>query len=68
MKIAIVGGGPSAIFAILACEKSGIVPDLYIREMRIQPGAFWFHWIPDILIPLVKPSRIYISSLGSKEE
>src|SRR3990172_8148399 len=67
-KIAIVGGGPSALFAIMACADCGIVPDVFYRELRLQPGAFWFHWVPDWIDSVVSSSSIKINSVGTRRD
>lgn len=67
-RIAIVGGGASAAYAILACEEHGIKPDVYIDQLRVQPGAFWLKWLPERLENSFEKIMVMINSGGTREE
>jgi hypothetical protein len=46
-KVAILGFGPSALFATIACNERDIVPDIFSTERAINvAGAFYLHMVP----------------------
>ena len=70
MKIAIIGSGLSSMYAIMACNRYEIKPHLFIRDIKIQPGAFWLKFLPTIwnLKFEQAKTKISISFKGSVEE
>jgi hypothetical protein len=48
--VAILGAGPSAAFALLACLDNHISPTVYAPNGIVDPpGAFYLHWLPESL-------------------
>lgn len=69
MKVAIIGSGPSAAFALLACSSFGIVPTMYLKNsVTFQPGAFFIHELPFIPAYEVIRYPVSIMSLGTRQE
>jgi hypothetical protein len=66
-KIAIVGGGPSAVFAIMACKDLGIKPDVFAPGLGNNLGAFWFHWVPPVWEKFTLKVPIKIKFVGDRE-
>lgn len=66
-SVAIVGGGPSSVFALLACRDSGISPMIVNRAISVQPGAFWFHKLPESEAQFHKPVKIHVGFVGTRE-
>jgi hypothetical protein len=47
-KVAIMGFGPSAIYAIMACNSADVIPDVIANGPTISAaGAFYYHWLPN---------------------
>jgi len=47
VRVLIVGAGPSAAFAALACKDLGITPIVMTKDVPIEfPGAFYIHRVP----------------------
>ena len=66
--VAIVGGGPSAAFALMACTDLGIEPSIYSRGISIQPGAFWFHKLPETFSRDFKKETILVELVGRRQD
>lgn len=52
MKVAILGSGPAAAYAVMACREEGIVPTVISDRspQTDQVGAFFLHWLPPWLV------------------
>lgn len=69
MKVAIVGSGASAAFAVWACQDVGVTP-LVISDKApsVQSsGAFFLHWLPESVRAYFPQLNVLISSQGSAE-
>jgi hypothetical protein len=67
MKIAIVGGGLSALNAVFACNANGIIPDVFIKDSPISLGAVYLRIIPDYLQERFRKQKIGTSFIGTRE-
>lgn len=68
MKVAILGTGPSAAYAGMACETAEVEYEIISNKHppQLYPGAFWARTNPlDYKIPAF---QVYISSVGSAIE
>jgi len=65
-SVAIVGFGPSAMYAVLACNSVGIIPKVYANRLSIPRGAFWLYKLPDLDHRFMKHS-IVMKPQGSEE-
>lgn len=48
-RIAIIGGGISSMYAILACHENGIKPDVYAKEISPPVGAVYLRFLPKFI-------------------
>ena len=67
MKVAILGTGPSAAYAALACDQYNVECDILSKTSPpvFYAGAFWPRHLPtNNLLPLY---RVYISRVGTAE-
>lgn len=66
-RVLIIGSGPSAAFAVLACQDAGA--DFHVMSstpaMMDQAGAFFIHWVPERL--KAWPARVQIWGTGTRE-
>lgn len=46
-RVAILGGGPSAAFALQACRDRNVAPEVFANEHTQPRGAFYVHWVPE---------------------
>lgn len=71
MKVAILGSGPSAAFAVLACRSRGIEPEVISQNdgHADQSGAFFLHWLPEEFVAQnnVVPIEVEFVPLGTAE-
>ncbi len=72
MKVAILGSGPSAAFAVLACRQRGIEPDVISQKdgHTDQSGAFFLHWLPEdfVIVSGIAPIEVEWVPLGEAEQ
>jgi hypothetical protein len=67
-KVAILGFGPSALYAIAACNELGIFPRVMTDKPMLSPaGAFYLHWVPDRYKEWITPYDIHFEYKGSEE-
>lgn len=70
MKILIVGSGPSAAYAILACQACGVEPTVISNSQphTNQAGAFFLHWLPEDFVHKTGAAavEVYWIPLGDK--
>lgn len=70
-KVAILGMGPSAAFAVLACRHTGITPTVYSSvspSVSVPPvGAFFYHKVPGAEAQSIYPTTITVIGVGGKE-
>lgn len=67
-KYAILGGGPSAAYALQGLLDAGIHPQEIVIYGTLSPppkGAFWFHWIPDSIN--VNNDKMLVIGLGDAD-
>ena len=67
MKVAIVGFGPAAMYAIIACNDRGIYPTVMANAVNINPGAFWLKSVPKKFVDGTQQHRIVITKVGERE-
>lgn len=71
MNIRIVGAGPSAAYAVLACRSIGVEPVVISNAPphTNQAGAFFLHWLPEWFVEQTKAKASVVQwvPLGSKE-
>ena len=65
--VLILGSGPSAAYAVLACEDAGMSCEVMSnRGPNVsQVGAFFLHWVPDRLE--AKPTKVQVWGVGTRE-
>lgn len=66
-RVAIVGYGASAMYAVLACNDKGIIPTVYARTLTIPKGAFWLYSLPVEVGRKFINHKIRIASIGKRE-
>ena len=68
MKVAILGTGPSAAYAGMACDDCEVEYEVISNNHppTLYPGAFWARINP--LTPTIPAFEVYISSVGSATE
>jgi hypothetical protein len=66
-QVAIVGGGISSMYAILACNTLGITPDVYVKDFNIQPGAVYLRHVPSISEMNLKTHTVRTIPSGTRE-
>jgi hypothetical protein len=66
-RVTIIGGGPSAVYAIVACNDYGIVPTVLSSGINLNPGAMWLHSIPERFAEGSKQERIVVTRVGERE-
>lgn len=67
MKIAILGGGLASMYAVLACNEAGIVPDVYVKDFPSTYGTVYLKNIPNVLKSKVKPQSVKTIPTGKRE-
>jgi hypothetical protein len=67
-KVAILGFGPSALYAITACNELGIYPRVLADKPLLSPaGAFYLHSVPKQWEAWMTPYDIHFVYKGSEE-
>ncbi len=67
-KVAILGFGPSALYAIAACNAVGIEPLVITDRPVTSPvGAFYLHWVPEFYAKLMSQYRIEYTYHGCEK-
>jgi hypothetical protein len=67
MRVAIVGGGLSSMYAILACIDHGITPEVYAGSFDSPSGAVYLRWVPKRMEDVFKSHVIYINGYGTRD-
>lgn len=68
-KIAIVGFGPTAVFAAKAAYDMGCQVEIYTDQQKpMPPGATWLHWLPEDVSGMFTPTQIYVIGKGTSEQ
>jgi hypothetical protein len=68
-KIAIIGFGPTAVFAAKAAYDMGYQVEIYTDQQKpMPPGATWLHWLPEDVSHQFKPVQIYVVGQGTSEQ
>jgi len=70
LRIAIIGGGPSAAFAYRACWEMNLNPTVYADKFTTPSGAFYIHEMPPTCPPDVLQQyekKVYWISIGTAE-
>lgn len=68
-KIAIVGFGPTAIFAARAAYDLGCKVEIFTDKARpMPPGATWLHWVPEDIAQEFASTPIYVVGKGTSAE
>lgn len=67
VDVLIVGSGPSAAFAALACQDAGVTCEVMSHKppSTDQAGAFFLHWLPERLE--APPSKVRVWGTGTRE-
>jgi hypothetical protein len=66
-KVAILGFGPSSLFAIVACNEMDIIPVVITDRPATCPvGAFYYHKIPPSFEPMVRKDEIKFTYIGNE--
>lgn len=68
--VAILGLGPTGVFAARAARDAGARVTIYALPsafVHTPPGSFWLHWLPDELAQRYPKSPILISSIGTED-
>jgi hypothetical protein len=67
--VVILGFGPSALFALMACNEMKIQPVIISKEaMRCPYGAFLYHWLPPKFARQIKLVEVPVYRQGIEEE
>lgn len=66
-RVAIVGGGLSSVYAILACNECGIKPDIFIKDVADPVGAVYFSFLPEPVKKRFKAVNITMSMKGTAD-
>jgi len=66
MKVAIVGGGLAAMYAVLACTDHHIIPTVYTNSMMRPSGAVFLRWLPERVAKEVDKFCIQIQFVGNR--
>jgi hypothetical protein len=68
-KIAIVGFGPTAVFAAKAAWDMGCQVEIYTDQQKpMPPGATWLHWLPEDVSGQFRPVQIYVVGQGTSDQ
>ena len=67
--VAILGFGPTAVFAARAAHDAGCDVMIFSTTdvLRTPPGAFWLHWVPPIFQDEFERHKITITGTGNAE-
>lgn len=73
LKVAVLGTGPSAAFAVLACRNSNVTPTVYssfgtLPTFQGPAGAFYFHKVPGAPVESNYYEHLTIIGVGGKDE
>lgn len=66
-RIAIVGSGISAMYAVLACYEKGFYPDVYMRDIAYPKGAIFLRYLPKSLRTRFPKYDIIFDSVGTRK-
>jgi len=65
MRVAILGGGPSAAYAFQAASEEKCDIDVFATDLRMEvSGAFWLRWLPASMSDHSQQFPIHITSVG----
>lgn len=68
-KIAIIGFGPTAVFAAKAAHDMGCQVEIFTDHQNpMPPGATWLHWLPEDVSGMFSPTQIYVIGKGTSEQ
>ena len=68
-NVAILGFGPSSMYAIMACNDLGIKPEVIcIGQPKYPAGTFYLHWLPKSVRRFISEEEIVYRYMGTEDQ